>query len=77
MLDEIAKEMHFSYILEIGPDNSQGKVNEKTGKWDGLMGELQELVSYYYHRIYIEAIDLIALLILYDNIIFYSSLFVM
>lgn len=52
MLDEIAKEMHFSYILEIGPDNSQGKVNEKTGKWDGLMGELQELVSYYYHRIY-------------------------
>ncbi|XP_075228075.1 glutamate receptor ionotropic, kainate 2-like isoform X2 [Lycorma delicatula] len=42
LIDEIAKELGFTYIFRLVPDGKHGSLNKKTGQWDGLIRELQE-----------------------------------
>uniref|UniRef100_A0A8D9EDR1 Glutamate receptor ionotropic, kainate 2 n=1 Tax=Cacopsylla melanoneura TaxID=428564 RepID=A0A8D9EDR1_9HEMI len=42
LIDMIAQEYNFTYVLKLEPDNKLGNLNSVTGKWDGLIGSLQE-----------------------------------
>ncbi|KAL1455588.1 hypothetical protein WDU94_009672, partial [Cyamophila willieti] len=42
LIDLIAQEYNFTYELKLEPDNKIGNWNPVTGKWDGLVGNLQE-----------------------------------
>ncbi|RZF39362.1 hypothetical protein LSTR_LSTR000883 [Laodelphax striatellus] len=42
LIDEVAKELGFTYEFKLVPDNQYGSLNKKTGQWNGLIRELQE-----------------------------------
>jgi hypothetical protein len=47
LLKELSNLIHFSYQLNIVPDEKYGhKVKSQTSKWNGMIGELQSAVSY-------------------------------
>ncbi|XP_066999458.1 glutamate receptor ionotropic, kainate 2 isoform X3 [Anabrus simplex] len=40
LIDEIARELKFKYEFRLVPDQKHGTQDQKTGEWNGLMGEL-------------------------------------
>lgn len=44
LIDYIAKNLTFSYIFELVPDNAYGSYNPKTKEWNGLIRQLLERV---------------------------------
>ena len=45
LIDLIAKERKFKYRIVLAPDNSRGSLNPVTGKWNGIIKEVQDRVS--------------------------------
>lgn len=43
--DELLPEEKFDYELYESPNGKYGDKNPQTGKWDGIMGEIEEKVS--------------------------------
>lgn len=43
LIQMISEEINITYEFRLRHDGN-GKKNKKTGKWDGLIGEVQELV---------------------------------
>lgn len=46
LIDLIAKDLRFSYKIVLAPDGKRGSMNPVTGKWDGIIKELQDRVNY-------------------------------
>lgn len=44
IIQELSKILHFNYTFEEG-EKSYGNEDPKTGKWDGLIGQLMRFVS--------------------------------
>ncbi|XP_037081492.1 LOW QUALITY PROTEIN: glutamate receptor ionotropic, kainate 2-like [Pollicipes pollicipes] len=42
IIDELSKELNFNYSFHLNPDDTPGRPNAKTGKWNGMIGELLE-----------------------------------
>lgn len=45
LLDLIARDQKFRYKITLAPDGKQGSVDPITGKWNGIIKEVQERVS--------------------------------
>lgn len=44
LIEMISNEINITYEFKLRSDGN-GKKDKKTGKWDGLIGEVQELVN--------------------------------
>ncbi len=44
LLDNLAKNLNFNYVLRLGDDPNIGELNKETGRYSGLIGELREFV---------------------------------
>ncbi|XP_043241156.1 glutamate receptor ionotropic, kainate 2-like isoform X2 [Amphibalanus amphitrite] len=40
IIDELAKELNFNYSFRLNPDDTPGREDPVTGKWNGMIGEL-------------------------------------
>ena len=40
LIEELSRALQFNYTLRVTPDNAPGKFDEKTGRWNGMIGEL-------------------------------------
>lgn len=47
IIQELSKILRFNYTFEEG-EKSYGNADQKTGKWDGLIGQLMRFVSFYF-----------------------------
>ena len=47
LLNAIAEQLHFNYTITIVKDGQYGGEDPKTGKWNGMVGELIDQVSNY------------------------------
>lgn len=45
LIDLIAKDQKFNYKITLAPDGKQGSMDPITGKWNGIIKEVQERVS--------------------------------
>lgn len=45
LLDRLAENLNFKYVLKIPESTVIGELNKETGRYSGLIGELRELVS--------------------------------
>jgi len=45
VIDEISKMLGFNYTFQIVEDGNYGSLNKETGKWNGMIKELQDGVS--------------------------------
>lgn len=45
LIDELAKLEGFSYIFKIREDKANGNLDPRTGKWTGMIGDVQSGVS--------------------------------
>lgn len=45
LIDLIAKDLKFSYKIILAPDGKRGAKDPVTGKWNGIIKEVQERVS--------------------------------
>lgn len=45
LIDEIAKDLKFSYKFYLAPDGEYGSFNKETKQWTGLIKELRERVT--------------------------------
>ena len=51
LMDKIAAEKKFTYVLSVDPDNLLGEYDQHTGKWDGMIGNelVKELIIILIH----------------------------
>ena len=42
LMAELSRKLQFNYTIRLAPDNAPGSLNEKTGRWTGMIGELLE-----------------------------------
>lgn len=47
LIDAIAKDLRFQYRFELVPGNKYGSYNPVTKKWDGLVKQLLDRVSFH------------------------------
>ena len=45
VIDEISKMLGFNYTFQIVEDGNYGSLSKETGKWNGMIKELQDGVS--------------------------------
>ena len=41
LIKAISKELRFKYEIKLVEDGKYGSIDKKTGKWNGMIGELQ------------------------------------
>lgn len=46
ILDRVANEVGFDYILDLVPDRKYGAKDPITGEWNGMVAQLMKHVSY-------------------------------
>ena len=47
IIDELAKELNFNYSFHLNPDDTAGTGDPVTKKWNGMIGELLDGVSWW------------------------------
>jgi len=53
LIQMIAEEINITYEFNLRNDGN-GKRDKKTNKWNGIIGEVQEMVTYFFYNRYIE-----------------------
>lgn len=51
LIQMIANEINITYEFRLRSDGN-GKRDKKTNKWNGIIGEVQEMVTHFFYRIF-------------------------